>query len=64
MYDFDLQEKWYKYSDAEDMFARWDEITVHEFDFKAKKQPEPYNVKLKDATIDQGDSCICRCNVS
>ncbi len=39
--------------EVEDMFARWDEITVHEFDFRVKKQPEPYNVKLKDATIDQ-----------
>lgn len=36
-----------------DMFTRWDEITVHEFDFGAEKQPEPYNVKLKEATIDQ-----------
>lgn len=35
------------------MFARWDEITVHEFDFRAEKQPAPYNVKLKEATLDQ-----------
>lgn len=35
------------------MLARWDEITVREFDFRAEKQPDPYNVKLKDATIDQ-----------
>ena len=39
--------------EVKDMFARWEEITVHEFDFKAEKQLEPYNVKLKDATIDQ-----------
>lgn len=39
--------------EVEDMFTRWDEITVHEFNFKAEKQPEPYNVKLKEATIDQ-----------
>lgn len=39
--------------EVEDMFTRWDEITVHEFDFRAEKQPEPYNVKLKEATIDQ-----------
>lgn len=39
--------------EVKDMFARWAEITVHEFDFRAEKQPEPYNVKLKDATIDQ-----------
>ena len=39
--------------EVEDMFTRWDEISVHEFDFRAEKQPEPYNVKLKDATIDQ-----------
>lgn len=35
------------------MLARWEEITVHEFDFYAKKQPEPYKVKLREATIDQ-----------
>ena len=35
------------------MFSRCDEITVREFDFSAKKQPEPYNVKLREATIDQ-----------
>lgn len=35
------------------MFFKWDKITVHEFDFRAEKQPEPYNIKLKDATIDQ-----------
>ena len=39
--------------EVERMFARWDEITVHEFNFRAKKQPEPYNVKLTEATIDQ-----------
>lgn len=39
--------------EVERMFARWNEITVREFDFRAEKQPEPYNVKLKDATIDQ-----------
>ncbi|MBO5155065.1 MAG: hypothetical protein J6C00_12060 [Eubacterium sp.] len=39
--------------EVKDMFIRWDEITVHEFDFRAEKQPEPYNVKLKEATIDQ-----------
>ena len=39
--------------EVERMFARWDEITVREFDFRAEKQPEPYNVKLTEATIDQ-----------
>lgn len=39
--------------EVERMFARWGEITVHEFDFRAEKQPEPYNVKLTEATIDQ-----------
>lgn len=39
--------------EVEDMFKRWDEIIVHEFDFRTEKQPEPYNVKLKEATIDQ-----------
>lgn len=39
--------------EVEEMFARWNEITVREFDFGAKKQPEPYNVKLKEATIHQ-----------
>lgn len=39
--------------EVERMFSGWDEITVHEFDFRAEKQPEPYNVKLKEATIDQ-----------
>ena len=39
--------------EVESMFERWDEITVHEFNINAEKQPEPYNVKLKDATIDQ-----------
>lgn len=38
---------------VEEMLARWEEITVHEFDFYAKKQPEPYKVKLREATIDQ-----------
>lgn len=39
--------------EVEEMFDRWEEITVHEFNFRAKKQPDPYNVKLKEATIDQ-----------
>lgn len=39
--------------EVQEMFARWEEITVHEFDFRAEKQPEPYKVKLKDATVDQ-----------
>ena len=38
---------------VQSMLARWEEITVHEFVFGAEKQPDPYNVKLKDATIDQ-----------
>lgn len=44
--------------EVERMFARWDEITVHEFDFRAEKQPEPYNVKLKEATINQVENAI------
>ena len=39
--------------EVEGMFTRWDEITVHEFDFGAERQPDPYNVILKEATIDQ-----------
>ena len=39
--------------EVEKMLTRWEEITVHEFDFHAKKQPEPYKVKLREATIDQ-----------
>ena len=39
--------------EVESMFERWDEITVREFNINAEKQPKPYNVKLKDATIDQ-----------
>ncbi len=39
--------------EVERMFARWDEITVHEFIFRAENQPKPYNVKLTEATIDQ-----------
>lgn len=39
--------------EVQSMFSRWDEITVHEFNFRAKNQPKPYNVKLKEATIDQ-----------
>lgn len=42
------------------MLARWEEITVHEFDFYAKKQPEPYKVKLREATIRSGYACVCR----
>ena len=38
---------------VQSMLARREEITVHEFVFGAEKQPDPYNVKLKDATIDQ-----------
>ena len=39
--------------EVQDMFSRWDEITVREFKFGAGKQLDPYNVKLKEATIDQ-----------
>lgn len=39
--------------EVKEMFDRWDEITVQEFVFRAEKQTEPYNVKLKEATIDQ-----------
>lgn len=39
--------------EVERMFAGWEEITVQEFDFREEKQPEPYNVKLAEATIDQ-----------
>lgn len=39
--------------EVQDMFAGWQEITVREFAFGAKKQPEPYQVRLSDATIDQ-----------
>lgn len=45
--------------EVERMFARWDEITVREFDFRAEKQPEPYNVKLTEATIDQVMNAFC-----
>lgn len=39
--------------EVERMFAGWEEITVQEFDFREEKQPESYNVKLTEATIDQ-----------
>lgn len=39
--------------EVERMLARWDEITVHEFIFRAERQRAPYNIKLKEATIDQ-----------
>lgn len=39
--------------EVNDMFDRWKEITVHEFCFGAEKQPEPYNVKLGEATVEQ-----------
>ena len=45
--------------EVERMFARWDEITVHQFDFRAEKQPGPYNVKLTEATIDQVIHAFC-----
>lgn len=45
--------------EVERMFSRWEEITVHEFDFGAEKQPEPYNVKLSEATIDQVIHTFC-----
>ena len=45
--------------EVERMFARWDEITVREFAFRAEKQPEPYNVKLTEATIDQVMNAFC-----
>jgi len=39
--------------EVQSMIARWEEITVHEFVFGAEKQPTPYIVKLKEATVDQ-----------
>ena len=39
--------------EVEDMFRRWNEITVREFNFSADEQPELYKVKLKDAAVDQ-----------
>ena len=39
--------------EVQSIFSRCEEITVHEFDFRAKKQQEPYRVKLKNAAIDQ-----------
>ncbi len=39
--------------EVQGLFERWEEITVHEFELGVQKQPEPYKVKLKDATIDQ-----------
>lgn len=39
--------------EVERMFATYNEITVHEFVLNVKQQPEPYQVKLKKATIDQ-----------
>lgn len=35
------------------MFARHEEITVHEYIFRVEKQPDPYNVRLAEATVDQ-----------
>lgn len=39
--------------EVQSLFSRCEEITVREFDFRAEKQPEPYRVKLKDATVEQ-----------
>lgn len=39
--------------EVQSMFSKCDEITVPEFDFKAEEQPKPYNVKLREATVDQ-----------
>lgn len=39
--------------EVQGMISRWEEIMVHEFAFRSEKQPEPYKVKLKEATIDQ-----------
>lgn len=35
------------------MFAKHEEITVHEYVFGAEKQPDPYTVRLTEATVDQ-----------
>ena len=35
------------------MFARWDEITVHDFILGGEQQPASHKVKLKKATVDQ-----------
>ena len=37
--------------EVRDLFSRWEEITVREFDFL--KRREPYRVKLREATIGQ-----------
>ena len=39
--------------EAESLLAMREEITVREFAFGAEKKPEPYKVKLKEATVDQ-----------
>ena len=39
--------------EVKSMFSRHDEIMVRDFIFGAEKQPGPYKVKLKDATVGQ-----------
>lgn len=39
--------------EVQSMLTMREEITVHEFAFGAEKQPAPYKVKLKEATVDQ-----------
>ena len=39
--------------EVESMLATREEITVREFAFGVEKKPEPYKVKLKEATVDQ-----------
>ena len=39
--------------EVESMLAMREEITVREFAFDVEKKPEPYKVKLKEATVDQ-----------
>lgn len=41
-----------------EMFEENEEITVRKYVFGAKKQPEPYQVKLKDATIDEVENAF------
>lgn len=54
-YEYNGRREHYLYNQMEawEMLTRWDEITVRNLDPQAEEQPEPYNVKLSDATMDE-----------
>jgi len=50
--------------EVQDMFDRWRQIEIRDYDFKAKKSVKPYKVSLKDATVEQVENSfadmLCR----